>query len=302
LQRVCDGRLSDIRWFRADWQRGGALTGYAHYSDEEGEHEVVVKLPVPPVELRWLRRLQVDDPAAQSAPRLVASGEQVNGYDFAWVVMERLPHGPLDPAWGGDEWDLLADAVGRFYARSAQFPIDQPPREEDWPTILRKARERIRDNPYVDQQRWNQALKAVSKKLKHLLKTWTGRDTSQWCHGDLHLRNAMTRRPAPDGPALLFDLAGVRPGHWVEDAVYLEHLYWAAPNLLHGRDIVKAIGQRRKAHGLSVDSAWPRLADIRRCLLAAATPAYMRNEGDPAHMQAALGMLENVCRRLNIAK
>jgi hypothetical protein len=37
LRQACGDRLSSIRWFRADWQRGGALTGYSEYqTDEEG--------------------------------------------------------------------------------------------------------------------------------------------------------------------------------------------------------------------------------------------------------------------------
>jgi len=337
LERVCEGRLTELRWFRTDWQRGGALTGYADYTDARGETwSAVAKLPVAPVELRWLRRLQVpaggatrpnghidhaDAPSMppngradegepqltdlecpEVVPRLLAGGEQVNGYDFAWVVMERLPHGPLDSTWQGGEWPLIADAAARFYRRASMHPIDRPPRQEDWRQIISRARTRIREHKPLEPQRWNKALKSLGRGLKKLLRTWEQRPVADWCHGDLHLRNAMTRGTDPDRPALLFDLAQVHPGHWVEDAVYLEHLYWAAPRRLGDCDIVKRIARARKGYGLAVDSHWPRLADIRRCLIAAAAPAYMRNEGDPAHLAAALNTLESVLHRLGLAR
>ena len=87
LRENCD-RLSSISWFRADWQRGGALTGFATFQDEnDGPRDVVVKLPVPPREKLWLNRLQS---AGDVAPRLYASGDELGGYDMAWVVMERF--------------------------------------------------------------------------------------------------------------------------------------------------------------------------------------------------------------------
>ena len=30
LHQACGGRLSPVRWFRTDWQHGGALTGYLY--------------------------------------------------------------------------------------------------------------------------------------------------------------------------------------------------------------------------------------------------------------------------------
>ncbi|MEO0477538.1 MAG: hypothetical protein AAF085_16465, partial [Planctomycetota bacterium] len=47
LLQLCNGKLADLNWFRTDWQRGGALTGYATWTDETGQHDAVVKFPVP---------------------------------------------------------------------------------------------------------------------------------------------------------------------------------------------------------------------------------------------------------------
>ncbi len=301
LQRACEDRLSDLHWFRTDWQRGGALTGYAVHHGDDGEHPVVVKLPVRPVELAWLRRLQPDQHAVGPVvPRLHAHGQSLNGYDMAWVVMDRLEHGPLGPQWQGEEFELLAEAAGRFYAAAQAHAVDKPPREEDWPAILRKARGAIHEHAVPEEQRWNKALKALQKVSKKLLQQWEARPVDQWCHGDLHLANAMTRSAPPDGPALLFDFAEVHAGHWVEDAVYFEHLYWGHASRLADRDVVKGIGRARKAHGIHLESDWPKLAHMRRVLLAGAAPAYLRSEGQAPHLHGALQVLERSLEQLHL--
>jgi aminoglycoside phosphotransferase (APT) family kinase protein len=301
LLRVCGDALSNMHWFRTDWQRGGALTAYAKYDDGKSVHDVVVKFPVPPRELHWLRRLQASEHQhGDTVPRLLASGEEIEGYDLAWVIMERLPHGPLDSSWQGAEWDLLVEAIGRFYAAADQTPVDQPPRQEGWPGILKRTRAVLREHNVPEEKRWSKAIKLFSRKLGGTLEVWDGRDTEQWCHGDLHLANAMTRSAAPSGPALLFDLAEVHAGHWVEDAVYLEHLYWAAPDRLGGRNLVKQIARERKARGLKLEPDWPAHANARRALLAASAPAYLRQEGNPRHLHAALERLEQATSQLNV--
>ena len=68
---------------------------------------------------------------------------------------------------------------------------------------------------------------------------------------------------------VLIDLAEVRPGHWVEDAVYLERLHWARPERLKGRNPVKLLAAARRRLGLEIgriipgspisdESCWPR--------------------------------------------
>jgi hypothetical protein len=299
LIRACDDRLSDLHWFRTDWQRGGALTGYGRFADGEKTVDIVAKLPVVPRELYWLRRLQPDEhDAGEITPRLLAGGDQLNGYDLAWVVMERLVHGPLGPMWRGAELDLLIDAAGRFYRAARNVPPDATIRQEDWPDILRRARRKLRDHDVADEQHWNKAIKALQRKLDDVLAAWNRRDATHWCHGDLHLANAMTRNHPPEGPAFLFDFAEVHLGHWVEDAVYLEHLFWGREDRLAGRKLVKAIADQRKAHGLKRSPDWPQLAHIRRALLAAACPAYLGHQGDPIHLAGALNVLDRTLSQL----
>ena len=290
LRQACKGLLSSVNWFRTDWQRGGAQTGYATYRDDSGvDQPVVVKLPIGPVEYRWLIRL---GECPEVSPRVYAHGQSLGGYDMAWVAMERLEHGPLGSAWGGQEFNLLVEAAGRFYAAAGQFPIDQSPVEKDWDQIFDLSRKSVSRHGLTDEQRWNKALKKAHRRLKDWSSIWRERPTDQWCHGDLHLANAMTRVPSPGGPAVLLDFALTHPGHWVEDAIYLEHLYWSRRKLLRGRKLSKLMAQQRKKQGMKVAKDWSRLASVMRGLLAMSTPVALRVDGDAQHVQAALEVLE----------
>lgn len=291
LEATCDGRLTDIHWFRADWQRGGALTGHATWrTDQDSQTQVVVKLPVPPIERTWLVRLG-DWPDV--VPQVYAHGESLGDYDIAWVIMERLPHGPLGRSWGNAQFDLVVEAAGRFYAAAATFPAGNTPAEKDWHAILDRARKSVQVRDVADLQRWNKALKKANRKLDDWLKIWRHRPHDQWCHGDLHPGNAMSRAPAPGGPALLLDFALAHVGHWVEDAVYFEHLFWSRPERLADRKVCRMIAKQRKKMGLSVNAEWPNWASIRRALLALSTPAMLEHEGNPKHVAAALQILED---------
>lgn len=298
LAAACHNRLSPVTWFRTDWQRGGAATGYATFRADDGEHNAVVKLPVPPRERQWLVHLQqpLDDASHAVAPRVFAHGEALNGYDLAWVVMERLPHGPLTSAWQGVEFDLVVDAIGRFYQAAAQVPLVGEAPRRDWHALFERARRHTAAGAVPEPQRWKNALKKAHKKLDRWIAQWEDRPIVGWCHGDLHLANAMTRTPPPEGPAVLLDFAEVEPGHWLEDAVYFEHLYWAANDRLAGRKLTKAIARRRKDLGLPVDPEWSDLATVKRSLLATITPALLDSVGDHAHVQAALGVLERAVK------
>jgi hypothetical protein len=97
----------------------------------------------------------------------------------------------------------------------------------------------------------------------------------------------------------LIDFAAVHAGHWVEDAIYFEHLLWANPQRLGDQNIARMISLQRKQEGLPGESDWPDLANIRRVLLAAAAPAYMRSEGDPRYTSAALNVLERTLSQVN---
>src|SRR6185503_4504487 len=111
----------------------------------------------------------------------------------------------------------------------------------------------------------NQAIRAVQKMLPRLLERWQQRPMNTWCHGDLHLGNAMRRPGAQPGqPSVLIDLAMIHPGHWVEDAVYLERLYWAKPELLCGIKPVSELARLKREQGTLGQEDYAMLANTRR--------------------------------------
>lgn len=290
LLAQCDGRLSDIHWFRTDWQRGGALTGYAKFIDDAGvTQDAVLKMPVPPCERHWLVELQN---APDVVPKVYAHSDMIGGYDLAWVIMERLPHGPLSPSWAGVEFDLLAQAAGRFYEASATVPLRGGRRERDWLAMYEKARRHVLDRAVPDAQRWKAALKKAHRRLDKWIAVWDERPSDHWVHGDLHLGNAMTRCGPPGGPALLFDFAWTRVGNWIEDGVYLEHLFWAQRERLNGRKLISMLAHQRRDRGLPVGEDWPQLADAGRALMAMSTPATLYDHGNAPHIAASLEVLE----------
>ena len=118
------------------------------------------------------------------------------------------------------------------------------------------------------------------------------RPVGDWIHGDLHLANAMSRDSLEAGVVYLIDMAEVRAGHWVEDAIYLERQLWARPQRLRAVKPVKAIADARRRRRLTVEDGYPRLAMIRRALLAATAPRFLKTEGHPKHLEACLDWLE----------
>ena len=288
IRSACDDRLSPITWFRTDWQHGGAATGRARLIDETGEaHEVMIKIPVSPRELTWLRRLQGNP----SVPVLHASGDVLGGYDLAWVIIEWFPFGPLGKKWHCDHFARSCTSAAHFHDSAHKFPIDKPAPREDWETLIRRSRTAIQTQSISNANEWKNALKQLSRRLSHMVEFWRNRTPLEWIHGDLHLANCMSRVSMEEGPVSLIDLAEVRPGHWIEDAIYLERIYWSRPSRLKDNSPVKHLARARKALGLDVSEDHPRLADIRRALYAATCPAFLRTEGG-AHLKASLVQLQ----------
>jgi Phosphotransferase enzyme family len=298
LQATLEGRLQDIRWFLTDWQRGGAATAFARYQEKNGEErQVVVKVPVRLAEIRWLVRMNGAIADECAGPVVYRQGTDLGGYDLAWVVMERFSPTPLAGRLDEDAWTLFAEVAARFYARAAKYPANEPPRREEWDVLLAKAREQAHWNIVEHEQDWNQAIKAVQKVSDRLVRRWRERPCDSWCHGDLHPANAMLRE-GDDSRAFLVDMAEVHAGHWVEDAVYAERLFWGHPEKLLGTSPVDRIASARKEAGLSNGPDHPEYADIRRVLMAATAPAFLGSEGTPAHLRGALDVMQQALKRL----
>ncbi len=293
-----EGKLSDIHWFRTRWQRGGAATAHATYDPGDGPREVVIKFPVGPREYRVLTELSASSDAP--TPRIAMHGTELGGFDFAWIVMEQLPGDPLKADQGKPAFMHIAEGVAAFYEHAAaHWPVDGTLRESDWAMLMQRGRDVLHDNPINHVQQWNEAVKHAQRILPHLLERWSRRHVDTWCHGDLHLGNAMMREAGSqwakesDGErCILLDFAEVHAGHWIEDAVYLERVHWANPELLKKVKPVQLIAKARRARGLPTDDDYSELAHVRRVLMAACAPAFLEREGHPAYMEAALGVLE----------
>lgn len=315
LVEACAGALREIRWFRTGWQRGGAATGYAKVDNGDGVVlDAVVKFPVGPREYALLVNLAKTD---APTPRVAFHGRELGPFDLAWVVMEHVPGEPLKRTYENPDKKLftaVADAACRFYAATeTHLGAGGTPPKWDFHDLVTKSRESCKHNPLPDAQRWSQALHEVAKHLDELLVTWNTRRSNTWCHGDLHLANIMERplgspwlsetdgsdsdeaegkRVPPPLDCVLLDFGEVHPGHWIEDAVYLERIYWANPEVSKKVKFVPLFARARKAAGLDCSDDYATLAQVRRVLMASCAPAWLHRENHPLYLNAALEMIE----------
>lgn len=299
LRDSCGGRLGPVEWFRSPWQQGGAATGFSVWTNDDGSTtETMVKLPVGAKEHFWTGALSAA--GCDHTPRVIAGGTSLSNYDLAWLVLERLRGKTVGKDLKRDCVDRLLTANCEFHRLAATHkPVtaaDRPP-PPDWAGLMERAREAVRNNHIEHEQRWNEAIKRTQKRLDELVAAWAARPINTWCHGDLHPGNALYRGPREhEGDVVLIDLALVHAGHWVEDAVYLERLYWGHEALLHGVKPVSMLARLRRDRGLETGDDYAQLANLRRILMAACVPAFLGREGSPVYLEAALAILERLGR------
>ncbi len=291
LVKQCGGRLTSPEWFRSTWQHGGAATGFAHWNNDDGtQTDVLVKLPVGPVEFRWTTQLS-SEKRDHATARVIASGTAIGGYDLAWLIVERLDGQTLSHGWCKESLEDLLRAAAVMQARAAECaPITPATPSPDWSKLITRARDIARTSELPEAQHWNEIEKRVQKVLPRITARWDARPIDSWCHGDLHPGNAMRRGKA----CVLIDLALVHPGHWVEDAVYLERQFWGKPDQLFGVHLVSMLAKHRRDLGLPTPGDYGALANIRRVLMAACAPVYMAREGHPRYLHAALETLDRL--------
>ncbi len=319
LHQACHGRLGQISWFRATWQHGGAGTGFSTWSLPDpscGHREIpcVVKLPVGYSEYFWTKRLGLvhphdwDEPRslALPTPRVLAAGFELGGYDLAWIVMERFENPPIAmERTESSMWSLFETAAEFHAAAILEKPIDhsKTPPPEDWSGLVENGLQALSTNVIENEDRWVKALEQTQGCLDHLIDRWVNREINTWCHNDLHPHNAMRRAVEKgsetniQGHCSLIDLAMVAPGSWVEDALYMERLFWGRKEKLCNIDPVETLAATREAIGLAVGEEDFELAEVRRMLMAASVPAFLRTEGDPVYLKAALSVLERLLPR-----
>jgi len=322
LHELCGDRLGDVDWFQTRWQRSGAATGYTHWRLPDGSViDAIVKAPVGYREWYWSTKLGETDPMWWTSPeaehlpvpRVLASGTELGDYDVAWLVVERVSGASLHSELDSGDPERAASALARLFDAAARFHqmtlgVRKPTEHDtvalrDWPDLIERARRAVRDNPVENADDWNAMLRGVAFGLDALVSTWRSRDRSTWCHGDLHPGNVLARpcqtcRLGQGGSksgadeGVLIDLGLVHAGHWVEDALYLERLYWGRSETLAGVDPVTSLSEARERHGL--DGAVPEeLAETRRVLMAATSPAFLGQENDASYLAAALAHLKH---------
>ncbi len=302
VRRETGGRLGAVEWFRAAWQRSEASTGFASYSMDDGtEVPVVVKLPVSYTEYRWstclgkLGEPRWEDRTADTCPvpRMIDGGDAINGYDLCWLVEERLEREGSRAALTKEDVEGVLNAAAEVQAAAHEAArVTEPPKPKDWESLVAQSREAL-DSVFIPQpQHWNAVLKKFHKIVPAVARAWEARPTMCWCHGDLHMGNAMQRTPG--GRWVLLDLALMHPGHWVEDAVYFERQYWHRKDDLQGIKPVSAMARARKRLDLPMPGDHAELANLRRALMASCVPAAARHEGSAAYCDAALALLERL--------
>lgn len=310
IRESCDGRLSEIEWFRATWQRGGAATGYSRWNDGRIEVPVIVKIPVGANELTWTKRLGDhgldrdvrNGQTPHPTPRVLGSGLELGGHDLAWLVIERLEGKPVSGDLSERSLNGLLSAAVEFQARAERaVSLGSAPPTPDWEKALVETRTWVQNNHIENASRWKNAIAGVQKLLPRLLARWEAREINAWCHGDLHPGNAI-HMPAEDGHpdrCVLIDLALIHPGHWVEDAVYLERLFWGHEDKLYGVKPVRQMRRLRKELGLRVGDEDSTLADVKRLLVASTSPSFLVVGGDGRYAHAALLVAEDLVHRLS---
>jgi hypothetical protein len=298
-----------VEWFRSSWQSGGAGTGYATFTDEHGEHPAVVKLPVGPVEHDWTVGLGAIGPErpreavqAGPTPMVFAAGRSVGGYDLAWIVIERFDGHPLSQELKKETLCEFLETAAEWYACARERRVvDVPPPERDWEQLLTRSREMAKEAGLAGAQHWNKLIHHVQKALPRLMAVWSARRADLWCHGDLHPGNAMWRAngcaggEGSRGRCVLIDLSLVHAGHWVEDAVYLERLFWGHKERLDGVKPVARLAKALKERGLQTEEEdYAMLANIRRLLTAACVPVFVAREGSPRYVGASMETMEQL--------
>jgi aminoglycoside phosphotransferase (APT) family kinase protein len=155
--------------------------------------------------------------------------------------------------------------------------------------MLERTKVSLEDNTLPQHDQWIDGLKRAESNWTQIVALWRSREPIHWVHGDLHMGNAMQR---DDGGVCLVDLAEVRPGHWIEDALYLERMYWAREDRIAQDDPLGAMIEERTRLGLDNGKRIEDLAMARRILLAATTPAFLAHEGAHKHLNACLRVLQ----------
>lgn len=233
-----------------EWSGGRAL----HFSGtwRETGDPVLTKVGVAAHELHWASALS--EAASGLCPTLYASGERLAHLRLRWMVLERVPFGPLGPLWLGNEFRMLLEAAVRFQK-----------------VALGLAPAKIAEVDQVVLRGWlEEGLRRDAPGPAGVVADRVPQDF-QWvasvcelgtCHGDAHLCNGLTRTPPPTpSPVLLIDPQPIRQP-WAFDAGYLQVCASVDKERVGYRGLIPMMSRLRAQHGLDTcaDRDVPRLS------------------------------------------
>ena len=185
---------SDSTWFTGTWTPENT--------------DVLVKINVTRYEQFWMTA--ASGSTSGIVPRVLASDTSLNGLDFAWLVLERLPYG-YDPAWGAAAFSALLQAAARFQVFAATVDTDL-----------------VRPEGIGVIRHWvlggRELCSEAAILARSLDRDWawvTAAAEPEVMFGDLHFGNAAFRHPPPRLEALLFDPIPRRQP-WPFEPAYLE--------------------------------------------------------------------------------
>ena len=240
---------------------------------------VVIKVGVTQAEMYWTEHLSSAD--AVLFPKLFAVDRlpaHVGREPLEFIATEQIPYTLIGPTWGGRQPDMLLDAVTAFYQAArgiARHHISALPFEE----IQQWLPEGGSKQPPGD---WRSVRDHAEEDY-----AWLSRNCPfEVCHGDLHVGNALSRTPPPNGTALLIDLNPVLQP-WAFDAAWVEVCAWSDHRRRGTGYTIRQLAERRNSLGLP---ALP--ADIQEKAGRIALAWLAMRLWDPDHLEFMPGFKE----------
>lgn len=217
-----------------------------HFTAREADADlpVVIKVGVAEAEMYWTKHLS--SAAPDLFPKLFTVGHlpaQADGEEPGFIVSERIPYTLTGPTWEGKQRDMLLDA-GALFHQAARNVVTRHVAPLPISEVKRWLPDGCSNNPPGD---W-QSIQAHAEEDYAWLRQACPFEV---CHGDLHVGNALSRTPPPDGTALLIDLNPVLQP-WVFDAAWVEVVAWGDHSRLGTGYTIRRLAERRTSLGLDV--------------------------------------------------
>ncbi len=278
--------LTDIAPAIGELSHQWNATGHFAAREASSGRQVVIKVGVTEAERYWTAHLS--QTATYLFPQVFAVDHIPTRGDrdrINFIVLERVPYTLIGPAWEGRQTDMLLDAGARFYqAAGSIVPRHLSRLSAD--EIHRWLAEGRSKNPPGD---WGSVLAHADEDY-----VWLSQACPfEVCHGDLHVGNALSRTPPPDGAALLIDLNPVLQP-WVFDAAWVEVCAWEDQPQRGAGYATRQLADCRRVLGLDVASA-----DVREKAGRVALAWLAIRIWDPDHLEFMPGFKEAMETHIN---